>query len=71
MFKSRDHRYYYWSAIRLDSRPAQSKSGIIKPCPDDPNCIQWDDPEAIWVDPSPAANLYMWSNLPALLLTIA
>ena len=62
--KGHTGRYFYWSSIRLDSRPAQ----VSKPCnPYGADCADWDF--FIDVHPSLLARSFMLSGLPAFLVS--
>jgi hypothetical protein len=56
-------KYFWWSAIRLDSDPMNKGNRGTKPCGSaKENCVSWD---LIWVDPGYLEELLMLSALPA------
>ena len=58
-------RYFWWSAIRLDSDPANKRKWGETPCEDGKvNCVGWDLRDR-WVDPGLLEKLLMLSALPA------
>lgn len=58
-------RYFYWSAIRLDSDPLSRRVPEAKPCAKQAaGCIAWDS-EFIIITPGPLPFLLMLSALPA------
>ena len=58
-------RYFWWSAIQLDSDPANKRNWGATPCQDSKeNCSRW-ELRSIWVDPSFAERFLMLSALPA------
>ncbi len=63
------NRYFWWSAIRLDSDPLNKHPRAFTPrCKDaDADCIDW-QPEHIWIDPGWITKALLFSALPAFLL---
>jgi len=58
-------RYFWWSAIRLDSDPANKRNWGATPCEGGKeNCVGW-DLRTIWVYPSLTEQFLMLSALPA------
>jgi len=58
-------RYFWWSAIRLDSDPANKRNWGATPCEGGKeNCVGWDR-RNIWVYPSLTEQFLMLSALPA------
>jgi hypothetical protein len=58
-------RYFWWSAIRLDSDPANKRNHVTTRCDDDKeNCVSWDLPNR-WVDPGWLQKFLIFSALPA------
>ena len=58
-------RYFWWSAIRLDSDPANKRNWRATPCQDSKeNCSGW-DLRSTWVDPGFVQKFLMLSALPA------
>ena len=59
-------RYFWWSAIRLDTDPASKRHEISRrPCLDDKeNCTSWDIQDR-WVDPGWMQTFLLVSALPA------
>jgi hypothetical protein len=71
-FLSGTGRYFWWSALRLDSDPLNrhSSSRVAIACPDNPeNCLSL-DPIAIWIDPGWLSKCFVISSLPAFLATL-
>jgi len=65
-------RYFFWSAIRLDSDPSGNRSIPLKPvsCVDDKDdCVAF-DPVYIWVDPGWMERALVVSAFPAFLIEI-
>jgi len=68
-FHSRPGRYFWWSAIRLDSDPLNRHSAARTAiaCPDKvENCMPL-EPIEIWIDPGWLTKCFMLLALPALL----
>jgi len=58
-------RYFWWSAIRLDSDPANKRHRTTTTCEGGKeNCVNWDLADR-WVDPGLPDRLLMLSALPA------
>ena len=58
-------RYFWWTAIRLDSDPASKRNWDAIPCRDGKeNCVGWELRD-IWVYPSLTEQFLMLSALPA------
>ena len=64
--RSAPSRDFWWSAIQLDSDPANKRNWGATPCENGKeNCSRWDDLQYIWVDPSFVEQFLMLSALPA------
>jgi hypothetical protein len=64
-------RYFWWSAIRLDSDPANKKykSTSTTSCKDvHENCGTWEDLRDRWVDPALVEQFLMLSAFPAFVI---
>src|SRR5690242_12107084 len=62
-------RYFWWSALRLDSDPLnrRSQAPVLVHCSDATENCMATEPLAIWVDPGWLAKCFMLTDLPALL----
>jgi len=61
-------RYFWWSAIRLDSDPANKRNWGATACQDSKeNCSTW-DLQSIWVDPGFVEQFLMLAALPAFIV---
>jgi hypothetical protein len=56
------HRYYWWSAIRLDSQPTKAVETSPSCQSGTEDCIF--QPDFVWVDPGYASELLICSSLP-------
>jgi hypothetical protein len=65
---SNNHKYFWWSSLRLDRDPLNSHPEATTPCKDeDATCVQW-EPGMMWVEPGWMAKLLVLSSAPALIL---
>jgi hypothetical protein len=71
-FRNGTARYFWGSALRLDSDPLNrhSSSRTSIACPDSTETCLPADPGTIWVDPSWLSKCFVLSALPAWLATI-
>lgn len=61
-------KYFWWSAIRLDSDPANQRKQGVTPCENgEENCNSWNLRDT-WVDPGLLENLLLLSALPAFVI---
>jgi hypothetical protein len=70
-FHNGSSRYFWWSALRLDSDPLNRHAADRIPmvCPDNTENCSPADPSWIWVDPGWMAKFFVFSAFPAFLLT--
>jgi hypothetical protein len=66
-------QYFWWTSIRLDSDPLnRHPKSTTTPCKNgEENCVNWELPPIVWVDPSWAAKFLMLSALPAFVVGTA
>jgi hypothetical protein len=61
----RPSKYFWWSAIRLDSDPTNKRNQVTRPCKGaEENCMSW-DLRITWVDPGLLENFLLLSAFPA------
>jgi hypothetical protein len=61
----RPSKYFWWSAIRLDSDPTNKRNQLTRPCEGtEENCVSW-DLRKTWVDPGLIENVLLLSAFPA------
>ena len=62
-------KYFWWSAIRLDSDPANKRTKSTTSCKDvQENCEAWGELRAEWVDPALVERFLMLSALPVFVI---
>lgn len=61
------HKYFYWSSIRLDTRPLDPHFLNVLCGANQPDCPPW-EPEFIWVEPGLLARICITSSFPAFLI---
>jgi len=61
-------RYFWWSAIRLDSDPLDRQPERSTPCKEGSNCVGWDEIDYKWVEHGWLSQTLMLSAFPAFLV---
>jgi hypothetical protein len=66
-FHNDNGRYFWWSALRLDSDPLSRHSSARTSisCTESPENCEFAEPLAIWIDPGWLSNCFVFSALPA------